>query len=268
MKLFLVFLSLLCSATPLSAQDLTKVDRTILKEPVYQSKQPKYCLLVFGPEAKHRVWLVQDGDLLYVDRNGNGDLTEAGEKVAAAKGEGTNPKEGMYAFEAGDIRDGNLLHKTLRLAVVPLSTWVERDERIKRHVAQHPQAPAYLLGLDVEAPGWKSIGVGGRLLQQTFFMDANGFAAWSDRPATAPIVHFGGPWQLVTLGPPVTLTTGRSTDLTLAVGTPGVGPGSTAYVNYDGVVPEKAYPKVEITYPPIRPGEPPLKELYELKERC
>jgi hypothetical protein len=52
---------------PSFAVDLTKVDRTIVKEPSYKSK-PKYCLLVFGPEAKTRVWLVQDGDTLYVDR--------------------------------------------------------------------------------------------------------------------------------------------------------------------------------------------------------
>ena len=58
---------------PAAATDLTKIDRSILKEPVYQSKQPQYCLLVFGPEAKIRVWLVLDGDVLYVDRKGNGD---------------------------------------------------------------------------------------------------------------------------------------------------------------------------------------------------
>ena len=56
--------------------DLTKVDRTIAKEPAYKTK-PRYCLLVFGPEPKIRVWLVLDGDVLYVDRNGNGDLTHA-----------------------------------------------------------------------------------------------------------------------------------------------------------------------------------------------
>src|SRR5262245_44214074 len=67
-----------------SAADLSKVDRTIAKEPKYAGK-PSYCLLVFGAEAKHRVWLVQDGHTLYVDRNGNGDLTEAGDKVAAKK---------------------------------------------------------------------------------------------------------------------------------------------------------------------------------------
>src|SRR5438067_1165710 len=71
---------LLCPAVA-SAADLSKIDRSITREPAYKGK-PKYCLLVFGPEAKTKVWLVLDGDTLYVDRNGNGDLTENGERVA------------------------------------------------------------------------------------------------------------------------------------------------------------------------------------------
>ena len=59
---------------PAAAVDWDKIDRTIAKQPVYQSKAPQYCLLVFGAEAKTRVWLVLDGEVLYVDRNGNGDL--------------------------------------------------------------------------------------------------------------------------------------------------------------------------------------------------
>jgi hypothetical protein len=55
-------------------------DRAIAKEPVYESKEPRFCQLVFGPEAKHSVWLVIDGDHLYVDRNGNGNLTEEGKR--------------------------------------------------------------------------------------------------------------------------------------------------------------------------------------------
>src|SRR5947208_1440560 len=80
--------------------DLTKIERTIAKEPVYQSKSPKYCLLVFGPEAKTRVWLVLDadafGDILFVGRNGNGDLTETD----------TAPKQGP-TFLAGDITEAD-----------------------------------------------------------------------------------------------------------------------------------------------------------------
>jgi hypothetical protein len=63
---------------PIRAVDLSKIDRTIGKEPAYQTK-PKYCLVVFGPEAKTRVWLVLDGDVLFVDRDG--DLTGKDERI-------------------------------------------------------------------------------------------------------------------------------------------------------------------------------------------
>ena len=36
--------------------------------------------MVFGKEADTHIWLVLDGNTLHVDRNGNGDLTEPGEK--------------------------------------------------------------------------------------------------------------------------------------------------------------------------------------------
>src|SRR4051794_18801088 len=74
---------LLASAPAVNAwgPDLTKIDRTIAKEPAYQSKAPRYGLLVFGPQAKSRAWVVLDGDFLYVDRNCNGDLTEEGERL-------------------------------------------------------------------------------------------------------------------------------------------------------------------------------------------
>jgi len=60
--------------------DLTTLDRPISKEPRYE-RQPYYLLLVFGPQADRHAWLVLDGEVLYVDRNGNGDLTEADERV-------------------------------------------------------------------------------------------------------------------------------------------------------------------------------------------
>src|SRR6516165_9403209 len=80
-NLALLAAALLLPAPLAQAADLAKIERKIAKEPAYQTKTPKYCLLVFGLEAKTRVWLVQDGDTLYVDRNGNGDLTAADNRV-------------------------------------------------------------------------------------------------------------------------------------------------------------------------------------------
>src|SRR6516225_5854504 len=102
-----------------------KVDRSIAKEPVYQTKAPKYALLVFGPEGKDRVWLVLDGDTLYVDRKGNGDLTEPGKKVAAEKRAGRDPKEDGCAFKVGELTVGGRTHKGLRMSVIPLKRYVD-----------------------------------------------------------------------------------------------------------------------------------------------
>src|SRR2546426_8963290 len=110
-----VGLSLAGWTAPAQAADLEKTERAIRKEPVYQTKDPRYCLLVFGPEAKTRIWLVLDGDTLYVDRNGNGDLTEQGERVAAK--DERRRSEGEFTFEVGDLRDGALLHKKVTVGV-------------------------------------------------------------------------------------------------------------------------------------------------------
>ena len=76
---------LLCVSAPPTLPDLSKVDRTIAKEPTYRTT-PRHCLLVLGPKADSRVWLVRDGEKLYVDRNANGDLTEPGESLQPGAG--------------------------------------------------------------------------------------------------------------------------------------------------------------------------------------
>src|SRR5437899_12281395 len=69
--------------------DLSKIERRLAKEPTYQAKQPLYGLYVFGPEAKTRVWAIfdkskpdaTDYDILYFDRNADGDLTAPEERI-------------------------------------------------------------------------------------------------------------------------------------------------------------------------------------------
>jgi hypothetical protein len=87
--------------------ELSKMDRRIVKEPTYKSKQPHYGLYVFGPEAKTRVWAVLDKsqpnastyDVLYFDRNADGDLTAANECI---KGKQEN---GRVQFPIGTFTD-------------------------------------------------------------------------------------------------------------------------------------------------------------------
>src|SRR5215471_8101971 len=68
--------------SPALAGDLSKIEREISKEPKYKTNSPQYALLVFGPEAKLCVWIVTDGETVYLDRNGDGDLTDPTERFA------------------------------------------------------------------------------------------------------------------------------------------------------------------------------------------
>lgn len=87
--------------------DLNKIDRRIAKEPAYLSKQPLYGVYVFGPEAKTRVWAIfdkskadaTDYDILYFDRNADGDLTAPAERILG-KVEGS-----QVTFEIGSFTD-------------------------------------------------------------------------------------------------------------------------------------------------------------------
>ncbi len=254
-----MFLALSAAA---AAADLSTVESQITREPAYRTK-PKYCLLVFGPEAKTRVWLVVDGDTLYVDRNGNGDLTEPGEEVAAEPRKYRDPDDRNYVFAGGELREGGRRHLNLYVSVTNLN----RDSpEAKAVLERDPGARDYFVRLDVEVPGYQGLGKGGRLVQ-TAGRDANGLLQFADRPQDAPVVHFGGPWTM-SLARPTTLWLERTNYVDLVFGTPGRGAGSFAAVGYEGVAPENAAPRMEITFPPRKVGGPPVTAGYEFKERC
>jgi len=78
-------LVLAAGASLAGAADLTKIDRKIAKEPSYARGEVRYCLAVMGPKAERRLWIVADEKNLYVDVNGNGDLTEPDERFKVSR---------------------------------------------------------------------------------------------------------------------------------------------------------------------------------------
>jgi hypothetical protein len=259
--------SWLCLVAPLRlfAVDLADIPRRIEKEPAFQSETVGYCLLAFGAEANTRVWLVHDGDRLYVDRNGNGDITEPEERVVAA--EGSVADDGVYFFKVGDVWDGPLVHKDLTVRFLKLDHLADSDPEAAELLARNPRTRFTMVSVDVEMPGRRGVGLGGRIEQFAVINDVRGFLMFADKPAAAPLIHFGGPWE-VTLYGKQRLTIGRQSDVYLGVGTPGIGPGTTAFIGYEELIPEGLGPQVEVAYPAARAGDPPLRELYEIKGRC
>src|SRR5947209_5473415 len=195
-RLFSILIVVVFSLAPAVAADLAQIERRIIREPAYRSR-PKYCLLVFGPEAKTRVWLVLDGDTLYVDRNGNGDLTEPGEKVQGKiQGEG----ERQYTeFEVGDLRDGPHTHRQLTLTVRDPRRMTKEDldatPELKELIRRDPQVRLYTVRLDVAMPNFRGSESGGRI-SQLAGGDSSGPLQFTSKPHDAPILHFGGPFAV------------------------------------------------------------------------
>jgi len=266
----LLVLTTCCLSAGLAADEPLKIDRSIGKEPVYKSKSPKYGLLVFGPEAKDRVWLVLDGDILYVDRNGNGDLTDPGEKIMAEKKAGRDPEEDGYGFEVGDLSVGGRKHKDLSIGFYPLKR-VEgslgKRPEVKAALARDPKAQSISLRIDVDMPGMKGGGVGGRVVFIAGPMDLNGPLLFAAAPGQAPVINLRPPFQLTFHNSLPTLRAGRESEFILAVGSPGVGPGTLARVGHEDTIPLDVNAVAELTFP-AKDKKSQTKSRLAIKGRC
>jgi hypothetical protein len=187
----LTWAALVLWASHLPAADETKIDRAIAKEPTYQSK-PKYCLLVFGPEALARVWLVLDGDVLYLDRNANADLTEPDERFTAQ----SSPGDASPTYPFAEIREFPVLgqiptdggrkytrfqvsHTTIKKDFTPIG----RDNRELKSRFDKDQ----------------SLTRAGVTLYLDDKVRVQAVSEWTDRPDTAPVFCIGGPLTMAPL---------------------------------------------------------------------
>jgi hypothetical protein len=261
-RMALAILAALWAAGGLAAADLHKIERTIAKEPAYKNK-PKYCLLVFGEQARTRVWLVQDGDVLYVDRNANGDLTEKDERVTLKPG-----IKNYRLFEAGDIHDGPLTHTGLNVTHFRVSAEEVGNLREMARIVVHSGEPwAWSMWLAAERPADDKRPLPKRI-NYVVNGDGRGYLLFADRPADAPIIHFNGPWTLGLQDLKQHLTAGQKSQLKIGVGTPGLGPGTFSFVSYPDTIPADAYPVADITFPPKTKGDKPIRRKYTLTDRC
>ena len=251
MLIWSVTLALGCLALALPgeapAADLRKVERAIRKEPAYKTKDPRYCLLVFGPKADYRVWLVLDGDTLYVDRNGNGDLTEAGESTGP-EARNTDP----CSFKAITILgpDG----KTEEKLDFALFGWFD-----------------YSAGKDTRqiSPSvsvtWKGRWFGS-------WGDETGPCIWGRKQKDAPVLHVDGPLQMgfESLAEHALARKGDGQfELSVGVGTKGLGKGAFVHLSSaQDAIPKDVYPTAALEFPSTTSGGPPIRVQAVLKQRC
>jgi mannose-6-phosphate isomerase-like protein (cupin superfamily) len=215
--------------------DLTKIGRRIAKEPAYQSK-PKYCLLVFGPKAETRVWLVLDGKTLYVDRSGKGDLTGAGKRLE-------NPKAvKAVRFGTGPIKsvDGTTTYPNV-FVHVPLVAGGDRPTQV----------------VVLPPPALQKAGV------NKLVTESERRLTFANRPEDAPIVHFDGPLSFELEDPTQVFVRGpKPTPLAIMIGTRGLGQGTFAALSFPDNAPAGA---AEITFPNRQAGGKPIVVQVPLK---
>jgi RNA polymerase sigma factor (sigma-70 family) len=237
--------------------DLRKIDRTIALEPKYKT-QPFYALLAIGPEAKKRVWLVVDGDTLYVDRNGNGDLTEAKERIDKPKRIEVAPSmyTHMNSFEIGKV-DG--LHLKLDYWVRNRK-FVPKDGFDKRIFKDHEQYGWVFSTLwRINADGTKS----GQIP-----------VCFCARSQDCQVCHLGGPLTFtLRSGAESCLVRGSDqSQLPLMIGTPGLPARNWRERVFAPLgteeVPAKVHPVAQFEFPHKDADQPPIKLKVVLKQRC
>jgi hypothetical protein len=236
-NLLSAYLSLLAASTAF-AVDYGKVDRTIIKEPIYKSASPKYVLLLLGPSAK-RVWIVIDDDTVYIDRNSDADLTSKKDRFEKAA-------------------DHSILLK------------IPDSDGKTSYVISNIQR----YGADTAQSGKAFIGVmifGSTQFKQYSDVDL------ADSPQTATLAHFNGPLTIgpATVegkpDPSLKLQTGnRSTELRAMVGTWNEFGRPVVVVSEEGGREQfRGYlPMVDIQFPAKTTGEPPVRQRYLLDETC
>jgi hypothetical protein len=217
------------AAKPKSVLD--SVTRTIGKEPKYTNK-PKYALVVLGTNAEAKLWMVEDGETLYLDKNLNGDLTDDGPPIART--------------QSPDLCD----YKCHELT--PAKGPKHTDFCLRRW-NNGTAEDSYGLSLAVEG---------------TKPMYAGWFGTfWAPTPDKVPIVQFGGPLTPTTLGNSHSFVLGSKLDeLDIGFSNDGLGKGATSYLSTEAL-PEDVVPKVEINWP-VAPGAAPIHTTEQLTKRC
>jgi hypothetical protein len=145
------------------------------------------------------VWLVRDGDALYVDRNGNGDLAEPSEAL--------RKDAGHSFFACGDVvsRDGKTTYAGLSV---------------------NGYSDGYRLRVVVPGRGPQIAGIGGEKKLR-----------FASRASEAPIVHFDGPLALTQFSTKRVIprstepANSRNRSLRVMIGSAGLGEGTFAAYN-------------------------------------
>lgn len=242
--------------------DLKNIDRTLAREPDY-NEQPHYALVVFGPTAEPRCWLVMDGNnCLYFDRNSNGDLTEPDDKIPldvkatrainVAKGNGYS---GMNVFNIGEVNG----------LAMNFQFWVREEGAVPSEEFDRS------IQKECEANDWETgtlyrIGKDGSGAQNGICLTAS--------PEEAQVTHLDGPLTFAMKwgNRQVFQPWPKRTVLDINIGTPSLPAKNYRHDVFSPLteheIPRDLHPVAVLEFPSKTPGGAPLVREIELDDRC
>jgi hypothetical protein len=238
-------------------------DRTIHKEPEYQST-PKYCLLVLGAGGDVKVWMVEDGKRLFIDKNGNGDLTDDGQPIEPSN----TRKLGDGGWDFNYLLDGFSAGVGPGVSDFNLRRWNYGGSNDSyglslalEETGRTPTKEKFLFQ-DMQFPRNLKSSLSGQIP-----MYAGWFGTfWSREPKEAPVIHLGGPLTPRMLrGKEFVIGSGKQR-LSLAFTNPGSQTGAVSRLSIDAV-PSHVIPRLVIKWPTDTESRP-LETSHGLVDRC
>jgi hypothetical protein len=185
--------------------------------------------------------MVEDGKTLYVDKNGNSDLTDDGPPIVpldvrqlGSSPGGRSQWDFHYTLDKITPPDGSR-HTAFRLG---RWNYGSKDDGYGLSLTVNGQTQMYA--------GWTSF--------------------WATSPGAAPVIHFGGPLQPRMLRFKEFVIDSGPRRLSIAFINPGRGQGANSLLSIDAL-PGKVIPRVQIDWP-VEKGAPALHTSRLLLNRC
>jgi hypothetical protein len=179
-----------------------------------------------------------------VDKNANGDLTDDG-PPAELKDKKTDPAS--FALVAVSPDGGKTTYK------FDVTLWGRPSFR-----PNDPEREPFNQSVHVTFPDGRWFGAWG---------DHHGPLLFAPKREDAPVLHYGGPLRM---GFEIRQPLERQADgfkLSACVGTPGSCPGAWVHLLYT-TIPQDVCPRAVLEFPPEKPGAPPVRVEFTLRERC
>ena len=234
--------------------------------PKFETDSQQFCFLNFpaGDSKQEAVLIVTDGSRLYVDRNGNQDLTEPDEFVVSARKEWQSDRDKQ--FQIDQVRVGGFKHRAIRLDVSPLEKYDYQDQRIKDLLVQRPNACSYRLSAEIQDDRFRDRAFNGRVAVSVGISDSDGVLQFGNSIKTAPTINLCGDLE-IRLSGEGNFRPDAEADIVTIVGTPGDDPGTFALIGYESVIPEHLHPNAILEVTSKETGQT-KKTQVELSHRC